>query len=132
MADLAIGRMGRRALASPGAALKLIVVAILAVLIVAPLLRIALATVSPDAIGAWGEVTVGRLSENLFWEPLANTLILGFGVGAACVLIGGFLAWLVAMTDMPMRRSIGLMATLPFMIPSFAIALAWGSLFRNG
>jgi iron(III) transport system permease protein len=52
-------------------------------------------------------------------------------VAAACVLLGGFLAWLVVMTDVPWRRTIGVMATLPFMIPSFATALAWGSLFKN-
>ena len=132
MADMALGRTGRRMLASPGAVLKLAILGILIVLIVAPLLRIALATLAPDAIAAWGDVMVGRLSRNLLWRPLANTLVIGVGVSLACVLIGGFLAWLVAMTDVPLRRTIGLMATLPFMIPSFAIALAWGSLFRNG
>lgn len=36
------------------------------------------------------------------------------------------------MTDMPLRGLVGFLATLPFMIPSFATALAWGSVFRNG
>jgi iron(III) transport system permease protein len=112
--------------------LKLLLLGVLLVLIIAPLLKILLATLEPDAVTAWGEVTVGRLARNLFWRPLANTMIIGVGVSVGCVLIGGFLAWLVTMTDVPMRRTIGLMATLPFMIPSFAIALAWGSLFRNG
>ncbi|UYN99891.1 MAG: iron ABC transporter permease [Devosia sp.] len=111
--------------------LKLAVLAILGVLIVAPLLRILFETLSPDAIEAWSDVTSGRLARNLLWVPLGNTLILGVGVACGCVLIGGFLAWLVVMTDVPFRRTIGLMATLPFMIPSFATSLAWGSLFRN-
>src|SRR5690606_31302848 len=112
--------------------LKLVVLAILGVLVAAPLLRILFETLSPDAIVAWSDVTSGRLARNLLWVPLGNTLILGVGVACGCVLIGGFLAWLVVMTDVPFRRTIGLMATLPFMIPSFATALAWGSLFRNG
>ena len=112
-------------------ALKLFVLAILGVLVAAPLLRILFETLAPDAIIAWSDVTHGRLSKNLLWLPLGNTLILGVGVACGCVLIGGFLAWLVVMTDMPFRRTIGLLATLPFMIPSFATALAWGSLFRN-
>jgi iron(III) transport system permease protein len=112
--------------------LKLTVLGLLLLLIAAPLARIALATIQSDAIAAWGEVFVGRLAPNLFWRPLTNTLLIGFGVAAGCVLMGGFLAWLVVMTDVPMRRTIGILATLPFMIPSFAIALAWGSLFRNG
>src|SRR3546814_8329186 len=41
------------------------------------------------------------------------------------------MAWLVVLTDVPGRRLLGLLHTLPFMIPSFATALAWGTLFRN-
>ncbi|WP_312794571.1 iron ABC transporter permease [Tianweitania sp.] len=112
-------------------ALKLLVLAVLGLLVAGPLVRILLETLSLDAISAWSDVTTGRLSRNLLWVPLTNTLILGVGVACGCVLIGGFLAWLVVMTDVPFRRTIGLMATMPFMIPSFATSLAWGSLFRN-
>ncbi|MGL5009772.1 MAG: ABC transporter permease, partial [Paracoccaceae bacterium] len=100
-------------------------------LIVLPLISTVLFTLRPANIGAWGDVLVGRLAPNLFWVPLANTMIIGFVVASACVLLGGFLAWLVVMTDVPYRRTIGVMATLPFMIPSFATSLAWGSLFKN-
>jgi iron(III) transport system permease protein len=124
-------RSGRRSFAAPGLALKTAILAVLAVLILAPLLKIAADTLLPGTIGAWGDVVWGRLAPNLFWRPLGNTLVLGVGVAAGCVIMGGFLAWLVTMTDVPLRRTIGLMATLPFMIPSFATALAWGSLFRN-
>jgi iron(III) transport system permease protein len=122
---------GRRSVAAPGFALKAAILAVLAILILAPLLKIAADTLLPATIGAWSDVVWGRLAPNLFWRPLGNTLILGIGVAAGCVILGGFLAWLVTMTDVPLRRAIGLMATLPFMIPSFATALAWGSLFRN-
>lgn len=122
---------GRRRLLAPGLGLKLLVLGILVVLIVLPLLSTVIFTLSPGAREAWGEVLVGRLSENLFWEPLGNTLLIGAVSAAACVLLGGFLAWLVVMTDVPFRRTIGVMATLPFMIPSFATALAWGTLFKN-
>lgn len=122
---------GRRNIAAPGSALKAAVLAVLAILILAPLLKIAAETLQPSTIGAWSEVVWGKLAPNLFWRPLGNTLVLGMGVAAGCVILGGFLAWLVTMTDVPLRRTIALMATLPFMIPSFATALAWGSLFRN-
>ncbi len=114
-----------------GLTLKLAVLAVIGVLIAGPLLRILIETLAPDTITAWYDVVLSPLSRNLLWVPLSNTMILGFTVASACVLIGGFLAWLVVMTDVPFRRTIGLMATLPFMIPSFATALAWGSLFRN-
>ncbi len=100
-------------------------------LVLLPLLRILLLILSGDGLQAWSDVLASPLSRNLWWRPLANTLILGLGVSAGCLLIGGFMAWLVVMTDVPGRRVLGVMHTLPFMIPSFAAALAWGTLFRN-
>lgn len=114
-----------------GLPLKIAVLAVIGILIAAPLARILFDTLAPETISAWRDVVVSPLSRNLLWVPLSNTLILGVVVAGGCVLIGGFLAWLVVMTDVPFRRTIGLLATLPFMIPSFATALAWTSLFRN-
>lgn len=132
MADQVLGPTGRRVTVAPGLVLKLIVLALLGVLIFAPLAKTIFETLTAEGIGAWGDVLYGRLAPNLFYRPLVNTLVIGVGVAVGTVLIGGFLAWLVVMTDVPFRRTIGLMATLPFMIPSFATALAWGTLFRNG
>ncbi|WP_439618229.1 ABC transporter permease [Shinella sp.] len=104
---------------------------ILVVLVAAPLATILIQTLQPGD-GAWADVLASRLSQNLFWRPATNTMIIGLAVAGGCVLLGGFLAWLVVMTDVPGRPLIAFMATLPFMIPSFATALAWGSVFRNG
>ncbi|SHF40183.1 ABC transporter permease [Devosia limi] len=109
----------------------LILIALVAVLVIAPLVKIVLATLTPDGLAAWQAVLASPLSQNLWWKPLANTLILGFGVASGCLLLGGFLAWLVILTDVPAPRFLGVLSTLPFMIPSFAAALAWGTLFRN-
>ncbi|WOI57462.1 iron ABC transporter permease [Palleronia sp. LCG004] len=111
-----------------GLILNLIVLTILVVLVAAPL-----ASIVWDTLGspAWGEVLASRLSRNLTWGPLGNTLLLGLGTALGAVAIGGFLAWLVTLTDVPFARTLGVLATLPFMIPSFATALAWSSLFRN-
>lgn len=111
--------------------LTLVMSLVLIALVVAPLATIFAQTVYPSA-AAWIDVLASRLSQNLFWRPTLNTMIIGFGVSVGCVLLGGFLAWLVVMTDVPGRPAIAFMATLPFMIPSFAAALAWGSVFRNG
>ena len=131
MTTSAISGQGRRVFFRPGTVLKLSVLAILVLLIVLPLIRTVAFTLRPETIGAWSDVLVGRLAPNLFFEPLGNTLLIGIVVSSGCVLLGGFLAWLVVMTNVPFRKTIGVMATLPFMIPSFAAALAWGSLFRN-
>lgn len=131
MADLAMSDQGRRVFFQQGTVLKVLVLMLLSALIVFPLLRTVLFTLQPETIQAWSDVLLGRLSTNLFYKPLTNTLVIGVVVASACVLLGGFLAWLVVMTNVPYRRTIGVMATLPFMIPSFAAALAWGTLFRN-
>ena len=115
-----------------GLGLNLVLLVLLAALVAAPLATIAIQTLDADGIGAWRDVLASPLSPNLFWRPAGNTLVLGIGVACGCVLIGGFLAWLVVMTDMPLRGLVGFLATLPFMIPSFATALAWGTVFRNG
>ncbi|TGN67941.1 iron ABC transporter permease [Paracoccus liaowanqingii] len=112
----------------PGLQPTLWTLAILLMLVAAPLATIFVDTLSSPA---WGEVLWSRLSRNLLWRPLGTTMLIGLTVATGCVLIGGFLAWLVTMTDIPFRRPIAVMATLPFMIPSFATALAWGTLFRN-
>ena len=80
-----LARRGRGA-QSPGLPLKLVVLALLGLLIAAPLGKILFDTLQPDTIVAWRDVLVGRLSRNLFWLPLWNTLILGFGVATICVL----------------------------------------------
>ncbi len=131
MVNVTMRAKGRRAYFQQGTVLKIVVLAILTALIVLPLIRTVVFTFQPETIGAWGDVLRGRLSKNLFYKPLGNTLLIGGIVSVGCVLLGGFLAWLVVMTNVPFRRTIGVMATLPFMIPSFAAALAWGSLFRN-
>ncbi|KKX27180.1 iron ABC transporter permease [Rhizobium sp. LC145] len=124
-----------RRLGSPLArhGLTIAMAVILIALVAAPLVTILIQTLQPaSGAAAWMDVLTGRLSQNLFWRPTANTMIIGLGVAAGCVLLGGFLAWLVVMTDIPGRPAVAFMATLPFMIPSFATALAWGSVFRNG
>lgn len=121
---------GSRLLRS-GFLLPAVLVLIVAILVVAPLARILLSTLTPEGIAAWQAVLASRLSANLWWWPLLNTMVLGFCVAGGCLMIGGFLAWLVVLTDVPGRRFLAMMATLPYMIPSFAAALAWGTLFRN-
>lgn len=111
--------------------LTLVMALVLVGLVAAPLVTILAQTIYPSA-SAWGDVLASRLSQNLFWRPSFNTMVIGLGVAGGCVLLGGFLAWLVVMTDIPGRPVIAFMATLPFMIPSFATALAWGTVFRNG
>ncbi|MBA8905798.1 ABC transporter permease [Aminobacter ciceronei] len=109
----------------------IILILVVGILVIAPLVKIVLSTLTIEGLDAWQAVLASKMSENLWWRPLLNTVLLGIGVATGCLLMGGFLAWLVVLTDVPAPRTLGLLATLPFMIPSFAAALAWGALFRN-
>lgn len=127
------GLLGRRTVAarSRTGLLAAIVIVILAVLVALPLGGLVAATLGDDGSGAWGDVFVGRVAENLFWQPLGNTLLVGLGTGVLSTVLGSFLAWVVVMSDVPGRKIIGALAAVPFALPSFAIALAWESVFRN-
>ena len=59
--------------------LPAILIAIVGLLVVAPLLKILLATLTPNGLLAWEAVLASRLSENLWWRTLLNTLMLGGG-----------------------------------------------------
>jgi len=120
-----------RTLARPITWLAAAVIAILVVLVAAPLAGLIARTLDGDADGVWTDVLASPLSANLLWRPLGNSLLVGLGTGVLATVLGAFLAWVVVMSDVPGRRVIGVLAAVPFALPSFAIALAWESVFRN-
>ena len=64
--------------------------------------------------------------------PLARTLLLGVSVAAASAVLGTALAWLVARTDLPGRRTARLLLPLPLVMPSFIAAFALLAAFAPG
>lgn len=115
----------------PVIVLGIVVSALLAFLVVVPLIGLVATTLTEQGQRAWQDVLTGRLAPNLFWEPLVNSLIVGSGTALGSTVLGCYVAWYVVMTDGPFRRTIGVLATLPFALPSFALALAWETVFRN-
>jgi iron(III) transport system permease protein len=45
--------------------------------------------------------------------------------------LGALMAWLVVRTDMPWRRAIAVFAVIPYVLPSYTLALAWLDFFKN-
>jgi len=76
----------------------------------------------------WGKALSNR---GLFIQPLLNTLLIGTGVAVMTMVIGCMIAWLVSRTDIPLKGPIDALATLPYILPSWALALPWLELFRN-
>ena len=59
---------------------------------------------------------------------LARSLLLAGSVTVACLVIGTALAWLTVRSDLPGRRTWGVVAALPLAIPTYVAAFAWTSL----
>ena len=73
----------------------------------------------------------GRLvSDPTFLEPLITTFILATSTSLICCIVAAPMGWLVARTDMPLRRTVRLMVTASFVTPPFLGAIAWELLER--
>jgi iron(III) transport system permease protein len=64
-------------------------------------------------------------TDPVFLEPLGTTLIIAVSVSLACCLVAAPMGWIVARTDMPLRRAIRILVTASFVTPPFLGAIAW-------
>ncbi|MCF6305274.1 MAG: iron ABC transporter permease [Rhodobacteraceae bacterium] len=71
------------------------------------------------------------VSKALFYKPLVNSLKMGFAVTAIALTVGFALAWLMVRTNVHFKGTFGAMLVFPYMMPSWVMALAWLSLFKN-
>lgn len=71
------------------------------------------------------------VSQDLFWEPLWNTINISMGAITISLAVGGVLAWLLSRTDMFARRWFATALIVPYMLPSWTFALAWRTAFKN-
>lgn len=79
-----------------------------------------------DRSGSFTIENFGRLlSDPAFTEPLLTTFILATSTSIICCLVAAPMGWLVARTDMPLRRTVRLMVTASFVTPPFLGAIAW-------
>ena len=79
----------------------------------------------------WKYMLASKLSKAVLWEPLMNSLFCGAMTTLISVPLGFVLAWLMIRTDIPGKKVLGLLVTIPYMIPSWTKALAWLAVFRN-
>ncbi len=79
----------------------------------------------------WKYILTGTMAKAVLWGPLKNSFICGFFTVLVSVPLGSVLAWLMIRTDIPGKKILGLLVTVPYMIPSWTKALAWLAMFRN-
>jgi iron(III) transport system permease protein len=135
-----------RLILDPVNILLMILLGILFYLVLWPFLELVLHTItwgdgdrrlSRDAVPGeytwfhWLQVTASPLSERMLYAPLVNTMITGVISTVIALIVGGGLAWCVIRSDMPGKGWLQPILTLPYIVPSFAIALAWETVFRS-
>ena len=79
----------------------------------------------------WKYILTGTMAYAVLWGPLKNSFVCGFFTVLVSVPLGSVLAWLMIRTDIPGKKVLGLLVTVPYMIPSWTKALAWLAMFRN-
>jgi len=126
--------------------IALVLIVVLAFLVILPLVHIIITSLTyqrndlrmvRDArVGAftlyhYGRVFVGRLAQALFYKPFLHSLLVGIGVTFLSMLLGTLLAWVLVRTDIPFKGFLNSVIVIPYMMPSWVMALAWQLIFRN-
>lgn len=86
---------------------------------------------APSGWPAWRELTVGELAAPALWRPLATTMIVGLVASILATVIGASFAVALALMPLPGRALLNAVTLFPLMLPGFAGALAWTTLFAN-
>lgn len=130
-------------LSAPENVLGIILGVIVIILVVAPLVSLLYRTFTFSLIDSfrvpgaeegkftlyhWKRVIATRAA---FLSPLLNSLLVALGTAVLAMIIGAGLAWLVVQTDIPFRGSLSLIAVVPYVLPSWALALPWVEFFKN-
>jgi iron(III) transport system permease protein len=79
----------------------------------------------------WQRIFLSESSYAFLYKPLLNTLIVSTSLALLALTVGGLLAWLVVRTDLPYKKLISNFAIIPYIMPSWTLALAWIVLFKN-
>jgi iron(III) transport system permease protein len=136
-----------RWLTSPQVVLSLIMLAVMFYMVIVPLYRMLITTITfsendlryaRDAVAGdftlfhWLRMLTSKVAVIMTFEPLLHSLTVSLGATLLSFTIGGAMAWMVIRTDMPGRNIINVLATVPYIMPSWTIAMAWKVLFNNG
>ena len=100
-------------------------VLILATLVLLPMFWLTLTSLRDDSKSFTLAHYYTLFHDPSFLKPLWVTLWTSLAVGALCVAFAGPMAWLVARTDLPLKRWLRMMVLASFVTPPFLGAFAW-------
>ena len=99
--------------------------AALCMLIVLPLSWLVYFSFRDRAGGLTLDNFVQLVTDQTFLDPLVTTVILATSSATICCLVAAPMGWLVARTDMPLRKTVRALVTASFVPPPFLGAVAW-------
>ena len=99
--------------------------AILVALIVLPMSWLVYFSITDKAGSLTLENFAKLVTDPTFTSPLITTVILATSSAIICCAVAAPMGWLVARTDMPLRRTIRALVTASFVTPPFLGAIAW-------
>ncbi len=103
----------------------LLFAAVLCLLVVMPLGWLVVYAFT-DKAGAFTLANFPRLvTDASYLDPLLTTFALAILSAVVCCVVAAPMGWLVARTDMPLRRTVRLLVTASFVTPPFIGAIAW-------
>jgi len=120
------GLMARLRNLEPSFLLGIALVAILVFLVVNPLLRLLIGSLTDPAAGGFTLSNfIAAYSRTRYITALSNTVIMGLWVTGLCAAVAIPMAWAVSRTDMPGKMLIRLLILGAFITPPYLGALAW-------
>ncbi len=143
-----IARLRRffRWITTPHVILSIIMIVVMFYMVIIPLYRMLITTftisdsdlrILPDAqVGDftwyhWLRMLTSEIARIMTYEPMLHSITISIGATLLALVIGGGMAWLVVRTDVRGKSVINLLATVPYIMPSWTIAMAWKVLFKN-
>jgi iron(III) transport system permease protein len=79
----------------------------------------------------WQRTTRGELSGSLLYKPALNSLNIAIGMTAIALIFGSLFAWLVMRTNIPCKGFFSTVLIIPYIMPSWTIAMAWIGVFKS-
>lgn len=142
----AVMRRFLRWLTTPHVILSIIMLAVMVYMVIIPLYRMIMTTITVQDIDLrvlkdsevgdftwyhWVRMLTSKIAKIMTYQPLVNSIVVSLGATMFALVIGGLMAWMVVRTDMPGRNTIHMLATIPYIMPSWTIAMAWTVIFKN-
>lgn len=136
----------RRFFQQPEKSIGILLLILLIILVLVPLILIIRQSIVFDTSGPryvpgaevgnwtlfyWFRVLASNLSNATLYRPALHSLIVATGMTVVALSGGTLLAWLMVRTDLPFKRFLSVVLIIPYIMPSWTIALAWLVVFKN-